>query len=145
MLNTVGSKDYDFMARDTETICNELYGAIESSCMIFVVNKEMCDLLFSEKITGRVGEASYTAVGLGMGARKIYTSVKVTQAVGGRAMPLISVASWPTLAMGVCWVGYSAYGYFNSRGDRLKATTAKATHEAGELKLYCVDLNKGSY
>lgn len=133
------------MARDTVTICNELYGAIESSCIIFTANQEMYDMLFSAQITGGVGEAGYTAVGVGIGARKIYTSVKVTQAVGGRAMPLIRVANWPTLAIGALWVGYSAFGYFNSRGDRLKATAAKKTHKAGKLKLYCVDLNKGSY
>jgi hypothetical protein len=131
------------MARDTVTICNALHGAIESSCIIFSANQEMCDLLLSAQITGGVGEAGYTAVGVGLGARKIYTSVNVTRAVAGRAMPLsVNVT---TLALGALLVGYSAFGYFNSRGDRLRAAAAKATHEAGELKLYCVDLNEGSY
>ncbi|KAH8144603.1 uncharacterized protein LAJ45_11371 [Morchella importuna] len=45
--------NYDFMARDTVTICNELYGAIESSCIIFTANQEMYDMLFSAQITGK--------------------------------------------------------------------------------------------
>ncbi|KAI5838420.1 hypothetical protein DFP73DRAFT_564951 [Morchella snyderi] len=127
--------NYDFMVRDTVTIYSELYGAIESSCMILTANREMCDLLFSAQVKGGVGEAAYTAVGVGMGARKIYTSVKVTQAVAGRASMALRVTNWHTLALGALWVGYSTVGYFNSRGDRTRATTAKAIHKAVSLNV----------